>query len=93
VRDETRRPAPRHSNRPLRRPPRALWASNGNGTGIAAGAVLVAVDVMLFVLSAVLMKALQGIFGVALYRFAADGDTTGGFTAAEPESAAKTRQR
>jgi hypothetical protein len=68
-----------------------LWTSNGNGTGIAAGAVLVAVGITVVVISLLLMKALQGIFGVALYRFAADGESTGGFTADELQSVAKTR--
>jgi hypothetical protein len=69
-----------------------LWSSNGNGTGIAVGAVVALVGIALFVVSVLVMKALQGIFGVALYRFAADGEATGGFSAAELESVAKTRR-
>lgn len=69
----------------------ALWSSNGNGEGIAAGAVLIAVGVVLLLVSMLVIRALSGIFGVALYRFAAEGETTGGFTSAELESAVRTR--
>jgi hypothetical protein len=69
----------------------ALWSSNGNGDEIAAGAVLIAVGVALFLVSMLAIRALSGIFGVALYRFAADGEPTGGFTAGELESAVRTR--
>ncbi len=55
----------------------ALWSANGNGTGIAAGAVLVVIAVLLLVVSLLLIKALQGIFGIALYRFAAEGEVDG----------------
>ena len=34
-------------------------------------------------------KALSGIFGVALYRYATEGQAVGGFTAEELESAVK----
>lgn len=34
-------------------------------------------------------SALAGIFGVALYRYALEGETVGGFTAAEFESAVR----
>jgi hypothetical protein len=53
--------------------------------------VLIAVGVVLFLVSMLVIRALSGIFGVALYRFAADGEPTGGFTAAELESAVRTR--
>ena len=33
--------------------------------------------------------ALRGIFGVALYRYALDGEVVGGFTAEDLESAVK----
>ena len=36
-------------------------------------------------------SALSGIFGVALYRYAIDGEAVGGFTAEELESAVKTK--
>jgi hypothetical protein len=69
----------------------ALWSSHGNGEGIAAGAVLIAIGVALFLVSLLVIRALSGIFGVALYRFAADGEATGGFTAGDLESAVRTR--
>jgi hypothetical protein len=53
--------------------------------------VLVGVGVTLFVISLLLMRTLSGIFGVALYRFAADGEAPGGFTPDELESAVRTR--
>ena len=37
-------------------------------------------------------QALSGIFGVALYRYALDGEAVGGFTAEELESAVKTKK-
>jgi hypothetical protein len=38
-----------------------------------------------------IIRALSGIFGVALYRFATDGDATGGFTTEELQSAVRPR--
>lgn len=69
----------------------ALWASDGNGEEIAVGAVLVAIGVVIGVLSVLIIRALSGIFGVALYRFATDGDATGGFTTEELQSAVRPR--
>jgi hypothetical protein len=37
-------------------------------------------------------SALSGIFGVALYRYALDGEAVGGFTPAELESAVRARR-
>jgi hypothetical protein len=37
----------------------------------------------------VVSRALSGIFGVALYRYALDGQAVGGFTAGELESAVR----
>ena len=39
----------------------------------------------------VVSRALSGIFGVALYRYALDGEPVGGFTAGELESAVRTK--
>jgi hypothetical protein len=69
----------------------ALWASDGNGDEVALGAVLVAIGVVVGILSMLLIRALSGIFGVALYRFATDGDATGGFTTEELQSAVRPR--
>jgi hypothetical protein len=41
----------------------------------------------------VLSRALSGIFGVALYRYALDGEAVGGFRAGELESAVRTKGR
>ena len=41
--------------------------------------------------AALVQKALSGIFGVALYRYATEGQTVGGFTREELESAVKTK--
>jgi hypothetical protein len=69
----------------------ALWASDGNGEEIAIGAVLLAVAVVIGVLSILLVRALSGVFGVALYRFATDGDAAGDFTADELQGAVRPR--
>ena len=57
------------------------------------GALLVVVGALLFAISLLVSKALTGIFGVALYRYALDGETVGGFTAEELESAVKAKGR
>lgn len=62
----------------------AIWTSSG-----FVGALLVIVGIILFAVAALLSSALNGIFGVALYRYAGEGVTTGPFTAAELESAVK----
>lgn len=68
-----------------------IWIGDGGGEDIAMGGVLVALGTVLFSLSTLVLRALRGVFGVALYRFAADGEVTGGFTSAELESAVRTR--
>jgi hypothetical protein len=64
----------------------AIWASSG-----FAGAVLVIVGVVVLAVAMVLSRALSGIFGVALYRYALDGEAVGGFSAGELESAVRTK--
>jgi hypothetical protein len=64
-----------------------LWLNDPNGDDIALGAVLVAIGTIVFLLAALVQRALRGVFGVALYRYAADGQATGGFNADELESA------
>jgi Family of unknown function (DUF6159) len=66
----------------------AVWASAS-----FLGALLVVVGALLFAISLLVSKALSGIFGVALYRYALDGTPVGGFTAEELESAVKTKGR
>lgn len=69
----------------------ALWAGDGNGEDVALGAVLVGVGAAIFLLAVMLQRALKGVFGVALYRYAAGGEVTGSFSADELESAVRTR--
>jgi len=63
-----------------------VWA-----TASFAGALLVVLGVIGFAISALISSALSGIFGVALYRYALDGEAVGGFTSEELESAVKSR--
>jgi hypothetical protein len=63
----------------------AIWASSG-----FAGALLVVVGVIILAVAMVVSRALSGIFGVALYRYALDGEAVGGFSADELESAVRT---
>jgi hypothetical protein len=65
----------------------AIWASAG-----FAGAVLVAIGVIGLAIALLISNALSGIFGVALYRYALDGEALGGFTADELESAVRTKR-
>ncbi len=58
-----------------------IWASTG-----FVGALLVVIGVIGFAIAMLISSALSGIFGVALYRYALDGETVGGFTAEELES-------
>jgi hypothetical protein len=55
------------------------------------GALLVVIGVIGLAIALLISKALSGIFGVALYRYALDGNALGGFTAEELNSAVKTR--
>jgi hypothetical protein len=68
-----------------------LWSSNGAGDDVALGAVLAMVGATLLVVSLVIAQALRQIFGIALYRWTADGEAVAGFTEAELASAVKTR--
>lgn len=64
----------------------AIWVSAG-----FIGALLVVLGVIGFVVSMLISSALSGIFGVALYRYALDGEAKGGFTAEELESAVRAK--
>jgi hypothetical protein len=57
------------------------------------GALLVVIGALVLAIAMLISRALSGIFGVALYRYALDGETVGGFTQAELESAVKTKGR
>ena len=50
------------------------------------GAIVLAIALLI-------SQALSGIFGVALYRYALDGEAVGGFTEEELESAVKVKKR
>ena len=64
-----------------------IWASAG-----FVGALLVVIGVIGFAISVLISSALSGIFGVALYRYALDGEAVGGFTAEEMESVVKRKK-
>jgi hypothetical protein len=59
----------------------AVMASSGVG-----GGVLIGLGVIVFAIAILIRSALAGIFGVALYRYALEGETVGGFTSDEYES-------
>jgi len=63
-----------------------IWTSAG-----AAGAALIVLGAIGVAISLLISKALSGIFGVALYRYALGGEAVGGFTAEELESAVKSK--
>ncbi|HEU4944905.1 MAG TPA: DUF6159 family protein [Solirubrobacterales bacterium] len=63
-----------------------IWASAG-----FAGALLLVLGVIGLAISMLVSSALSNIFGVALYRYALDGEALGGFTAEELNLAVKTR--
>jgi hypothetical protein len=55
------------------------------------GALLVVIGALVLAIAMLVSRALSGIFGVALYRYALDGETVGGFTREELESAVKVK--
>lgn len=61
-----------------------IWASAS-----FAGALLLVLGVIGLAISMLVSSALSNIFGVALYRYALDGEAVGGFTTEELESAVK----
>jgi Family of unknown function (DUF6159) len=61
-----------------------IWASAS-----FAGALLLVIGVIGLAISMLVSSALSNIFGVALYRYALDGEAVGGFTAEEFESAVR----
>jgi hypothetical protein len=64
-----------------------VWPSVG-----FAGAVLVVIGALVICVALLVSKALSGIFGVALYRYALDGQVIGGFTQEDLESAVKQKR-
>jgi hypothetical protein len=65
----------------------ALWSSAS-----FLGALLVVVGALVLAIAMLISRALSGVFGVALYRYALDGQAVGGFTSAELESAVKVKK-
>jgi hypothetical protein len=63
-----------------------IWASAG-----FAGALLLVLGVIGLAVSMLVSSALSNIFGVALYRYALDGEALGGFTADELNSAVRNK--
>jgi hypothetical protein len=63
-----------------------IWASAG-----FAGGLLLVLGVIGLAISMLVSSALSNIFGVALYRYALDGEALGGFTADELNSAVRTK--
>jgi hypothetical protein len=64
-----------------------IWPSVG-----FLGAVLIVIGALAICVALLISKALSGIFGVALYRYATDGEVVGGFTQADLESAVKPKR-
>lgn len=64
----------------------ALWSS-----AAFLGALLVVIGVIVAAVALLISKALSGIFGVALYRYALEGQVVGGFSGADMESAVKVK--
>ncbi len=56
-----------------------------------AGALLVVIGALVLAIAMLISRALSGIFGVALYRYALDGQVVGGFTQEDLESAVKVK--
>lgn len=61
-----------------------IWPQTG-----VVGGVLVVLGALIMCVALLISKALSGIFGVALYRYATDGEVVGGFTQEDLESAVR----
>jgi hypothetical protein len=64
-----------------------IWPSVG-----FAGALLVVIGALVVCVALLVSKALSGVFGVALYRYALEGEVVGGFTQDDLESAVKPKR-
>jgi hypothetical protein len=64
-----------------------LWPSTG-----VAGGTLIVLGALVMCVALLISKALSGIFGVALYRYALEGQVLGGFSAEDFESAVKRKR-
>jgi Family of unknown function (DUF6159) len=65
----------------------AVWSSAS-----FLGALLVVIGALVLAIAMLVSKALSGVFGVALYRYALDGQAVGGFTSEELESAVRVKK-
>ena len=65
----------------------ALWSKSG-----AAAVILILIGAVVMCVALLISKALSGVFGVALYRYAVEGEAVGGFTEEELESAVKLKK-
>jgi len=63
-----------------------IWSS-----AAFAGALLVVIGALVLAIAMLISRALSGIFGVALYRYALDGQVVSGFTQEDLESAVKVK--
>lgn len=66
----------------------AVWSSAS-----FLGALLVVIGAIVLAIALLISKALSGIFGVALYRYALDGQAYGPFTREDLESAVRSKGR
>jgi hypothetical protein len=64
-----------------------LWPSTG-----VAGGTLIVLGALVLCVALLISKALSGIFGVALYRYALEGQVLGGFSEEDFESAVKRKR-
>jgi hypothetical protein len=64
-----------------------IWPQAG-----IVGGVLVVLGALIMCVALLISKALSGIFGVALYRYATDGQVVGGFTEEDLQSAVKPKR-
>jgi hypothetical protein len=67
-----------------------LLADGGTGAD-AAGGLIIAVGVTVALGGAIFGGATRGVFGVALFRYLAEGRTTGPFMTADLDGAARSR--
>lgn len=64
-----------------------LWPSSG-----PAAVALILIGAVIMCVAMLVQKALSGVFGIALYRYAVEGKAVGGFTQDELESAVKLKK-
>ncbi|MBU6278299.1 MAG: hypothetical protein KGN78_03550 [Actinomycetales bacterium] len=65
-------------------------AISGSATALGFGVGVIVLGILLFMVGALLISTMRGIFSVVLYRFASQGTVEGGFTAEELTGAIRT---